>query len=47
MTPERAADLIVTLGSLASYDSLVTTHGWSHEEYEDWLADTLRHCLLS
>ena len=46
MTPERAADLIVTLGSLPTYDSLVTTHGWSHAEYEAWLADTLRHGLL-
>jgi AcrR family transcriptional regulator len=46
MTPTRAADLIVTLGSLATYDSLVTTHGWSHDEYEAWLADTLRHGLL-
>jgi len=46
ITPARAADLIVTLGSLATYDSLVTTLGWSHDEYEDWLADTLAHALL-
>ncbi len=46
LTPARAADIIVTLGSFATYDSLVTTHGWTHDEYEVWLADTLRHNLL-
>lgn len=46
LTPERAADIIVTLGSLATYDSLVLTHRWTHEEYEDWLADSLHHALL-
>lgn len=47
LTPERAADIIVTLGSLATYDSLVVTGGWSEDEYELWLTDTLQHCLLS
>jgi AcrR family transcriptional regulator len=46
LTPTRAADIIVTLGSLATYTSLVTTHGWSHHEYEDWLAHALRSSLL-
>lgn len=46
LTPTRAADIIVTLGSLATYTSLVTTHGWSHDEYEDWLAHALRDSLL-
>jgi len=47
LTSERAADIIVTLGSFATYDSLVATRAWTHEQYEAWLADTLRHCLLS
>lgn len=46
LTPERAADLIVTLGSLATYDSLVVNRGWTQEEYETWLAETLQHNLL-
>jgi hypothetical protein len=47
LTPERAADIIVTLGSFATYDSLVATRGWTHDQYETWLTDTLQHCLLS
>jgi AcrR family transcriptional regulator len=46
LTPERAADIIVTLGSFATYDSLVTVHGWTDNQYEAWLADALQHCLL-
>jgi AcrR family transcriptional regulator len=47
LTPHRAADIIVTLGSFSTYDSLVTTHGWTHKQYERWLADLLQHSLLS
>jgi AcrR family transcriptional regulator len=47
LTPGRAADIIVTLGSFATFDSLVTTHGWTHHQYETWLADTLQHTLLA
>lgn len=46
LSQERAADLIVTLGSFATYDSLVTTHGWTHDQYAAWLADALQHSLL-
>ncbi len=46
VSPTRAADIIVTLGSLATYDTLVTTHGWSDSEYEDWLTDMLQRALL-
>jgi AcrR family transcriptional regulator len=46
LMPERAADIIVTLGSLATYDSLVVNHAWTDDEYEDWLADSLQHALL-
>jgi AcrR family transcriptional regulator len=47
LTPQRAADLIVTLGSYATYRSLVITLGWTDEQYEAWLTDTLQHCLLA
>ena len=47
LTPEHAADIIMTLGSFATYDSLVATRRWTHDQYETWLADTLQHCLLS
>ena len=46
LTPERAADLIITLGSFATYDSLVTTRGWRPEQYEAWLAEALQNSLL-
>jgi AcrR family transcriptional regulator len=47
LTPEHAADIIVTLGSHATYDTLVVKRGWTHDEYEAWLADTLQHSLLA
>ncbi|MBD0292885.1 MAG: hypothetical protein ICV70_04840 [Jiangellaceae bacterium] len=47
LTPDRAADIIVTLGSFATFDSLVATRGWTHDQYETWLADALQCCLLS
>jgi AcrR family transcriptional regulator len=47
LTPQQAADLIVTLGSHATYQSLVITRGWTDEQYETWLAGTLQHGLLA
>ena len=35
-----------TLCSLAVFDALVTTLGWSVERYEAWLADALTCALL-
>jgi hypothetical protein len=46
LTPERAADIIVTLGSHAVHDSLVIKSGWTDSQYEAWLTDTLQHSLL-
>ena len=46
LSPERAADILVTVCSRANYDSLVTERGWSPTAYRDWLADTLVHTLL-
>jgi hypothetical protein len=47
LSPERAADLIVTLGSYPVYDSLVNRRGWTHDDYEAWLTEALQHALLS
>jgi AcrR family transcriptional regulator len=47
LSPQRTADIIMTLGSHATYDSLVITRGWTDEQYETWLTDTLQHCLLA
>ena len=47
LTPGHAADIIMTLGSFATYDSLVTTRRWTRDEYETWLASTLQHSLLA
>ena len=47
LSVDRAADLIWTLCAQANYDSLVTSRGWTHEEYRDWLADALAHALLA
>jgi AcrR family transcriptional regulator len=46
LTPEQAADIIVALGSQATYDSLVIKSGWTNDQYEAWLTDTLQHSLL-
>lgn len=46
ISPQRAADILVTVCSRANYDSLVTERGWSAEEYQDWVADTLVQTLL-
>jgi AcrR family transcriptional regulator len=43
---ERAADIIWTLCAQANYDALVSSRGWTHHEYRDWLADALTHALL-
>jgi AcrR family transcriptional regulator len=47
LTPQRAADIIMTLASFATYDSLVATRGWTHDQYETWLTNTLQHSLLA
>ena len=46
VSPQQAADILVTVCSRANYDSLVTERGWSPADYRDWLADTLVHTLL-
>lgn len=44
---DRARDLIWTLCSLAVYDSLVVSRGWSEERYREWLTEALTRELLS
>lgn len=46
VTADRAADVVWTVCAQANYDALVLGRGWSHEEYERWLGDTLIHTLL-
>lgn len=46
LSPQQAADMLVTVCSRANYDSLVTERGWSPEDYQDWVADTLVRTLL-
>lgn len=46
LSPQRAADLLVTVCARANYDSLVTERGWTPEEYRDWVADMLVRTLL-
>ncbi|RSN30866.1 TetR/AcrR family transcriptional regulator [Amycolatopsis sp. WAC 01416] len=42
----RAADIAVALMSADVHASLVTEAGWSHDDYEAWLKDTLVVSLL-
>ena len=46
MTIEEGRDGLWTLTSLAVYDMLVETLGWTTERYERWLADRLIDLLL-
>jgi AcrR family transcriptional regulator len=46
LSADRAADIIWTVCAQANYDSLVTSRGWTHEEYRDWLTETLAAALL-
>ena len=43
----RAADIAVALMSGGVHDSLVEDAGWSHEDYEAWLAGTLETVVLA
>jgi AcrR family transcriptional regulator len=46
LSAEEGRDILWTLCSLAVFDSLVTTLGWSVERYEAWLTDALTCALL-
>ena len=44
---QTARDILWTLTGGDVYRMLVGERGWSPQEYQDWLADTLVHSLLS
>jgi AcrR family transcriptional regulator len=46
LSVQQARDVLWTLASHAIYDQLVTQRGWSAEQYQTWLADTLCRTLL-
>jgi AcrR family transcriptional regulator len=46
LSADEGRDILWTLCSLAVFDSLVTTLGWSVERYEAWLADALTCALI-
>lgn len=45
--PDRACDLVWTLISPEVYELLVVDRGWSPDEYEQWLAQTLTDALAA
>lgn len=45
MGVQRAGAIITVLASSQSIDQLVLEHGWSYDEVEQWLADTLIELL--
>ena len=47
LSPTRAVALFSTLTQPTIYQELVGQEGWSPEEYEVWLAETLQQQLLS
>jgi AcrR family transcriptional regulator len=46
LSVEEGTDGLWTLTSMAVWDMLVTSRGWSAERYERWLADALMRLLL-
>ena len=46
LSEARAADLIWTICAQANFDALVVARGWTHGEYEEWLAGMLAAALL-
>ena len=44
---EQARDVVWTLCSLAVYDLLVVSRGWTSERYQEWLATALARELLA
>lgn len=46
LTPERAIAIYLSLTRSEVYDELVGVFHWSPDEYERWLAETLRQQLL-
>ena len=47
LDPGRAADSMYAISSFEGYELLVTERGWTPDEYERWLTDTLYALLLA
>lgn len=47
MSSDDARDVLWTLNSHAVYAKLVEHRGWTPQQYQDWLADTLAATLLA
>ena len=47
LSPARAVTIFYTLTQPTNYQDLVVDEGWSADEYESWLAETLQQQLLS
>jgi len=47
ITPARATAILASLNDPTLYRSLTGTHGWSFDETEQWLFETLRHQILA
>ena len=46
LTTSRAFDLVCVLNSLPNYIELVVRRGWTPDEWQQWLTQTLAHQLL-
>jgi AcrR family transcriptional regulator len=46
LTLQDATATALALTSMEVYDEVVRHQGWSHDQYQNWLARTLRHALL-
>jgi AcrR family transcriptional regulator len=46
LTVARAADILWTLSAPEMADRLVVRRGWTWERYQEWLVDTVHHCLF-
>jgi AcrR family transcriptional regulator len=46
LPPEQARDIVWALISPELYDALVVRRGWSPDDYEHWLAESLTDALL-
>ncbi|MBM2622453.1 TetR/AcrR family transcriptional regulator [Actinoplanes sp. LDG1-06] len=47
VSPERATDIVWTLIAPEVYELLVSDRGWSADDYEQWLAQTLADALAA
>jgi AcrR family transcriptional regulator len=46
LSVERGTDLLMAYGGTSMYRSLVLEYGWTQDEYDEWLGETLANQLL-